>query len=73
MGDFHRRTTLADLIAEKTMFKFEELIRGAPKIACPDCGNVAIRQGTQDLCDVYLCPNNHVTRIKLGSPRNVLD
>jgi hypothetical protein len=40
-------------------------------IACPTCTKPtkATRVGAQDYCDVYVCKNEHITRIKVGAPR----
>lgn len=51
----------------------ENLKRGAPRIKCPDCDKVAERVGAQDACDVYVCPNDHLTRVKVGTRKYELD
>lgn len=51
----------------------KELKRGAPRIKCPDCSLVGIRTGAQDNCDVYVCPNGHLTRVKVGTRKYELD
>lgn len=50
-----------------------ELIRGEQYIVCPICSDRAERVGAQDDCDVYVCEQKHLTRIKIGSSRKVLD
>ena len=49
------------------MNKEKELKRGTPIIKCPQCDLVAGRVGAQDYCDVYVCDNKHVTRVKVGT------
>lgn len=46
-------------------------IRGAPRIVCPRCTKptVAERAGAQDGCDIYVCKNEHITKVKLSAPR----
>lgn len=48
-----------------------EPIRGAEHIVCPTCKKKATRVGAQDYCDVYVCEDKHLTRIKIGSKREV--
>lgn len=55
----------------KTIPESHQLIKGAECIVCPRCGDKSTRQGAQDYCDVYLCNNKHLTRIKIGQPRKV--
>lgn len=38
-------------------------------IVCPDCKKRAERVGAQDGCDVYVCAEKHVTRVRLNWPR----
>jgi hypothetical protein len=41
-----------------------------PGTAAPDpCNLPSVRVGTQDECDVYVCPRQHITRIRVGAPR----
>jgi len=47
--------------------------KGPPKIKCPECSQVANRVGAQDACDVYVCPDNHLTRVKVGTRKYELD
>lgn len=46
----------------------DKLKRGSgilPKCGEKDCNNIALRVGAQDDCDVYKCPNGHITRVKI--------
>lgn len=43
------------------------------EIYCPTCNGKATRVGAQDYCDVYVCAEKHLTRIKVGAPRKVWD
>lgn len=40
-----------------------------PAIVCPTCSKKAERVGAQDGCDVYLCIEKHVTRVRLNAER----
>jgi len=40
------------------------------EIKCPTCQKKATRVGAQDACDVYVCEEQHITRIKVDAPRN---
>jgi len=42
-------------------------------IECPKCSNPSIRAGAQDYCDVYVCRDGHLTRIKVGATRKEWD
>lgn len=33
------------------------------------CGKKAVRAGAQDGCDIYVCEDRHITRIRLDEPR----
>lgn len=46
-----------------------EPIRGAEFIVCSTCSERATRVGAQDSCDVYVCEQQHITRVKVGAPR----
>lgn len=43
------------------------LKRGSERIVCPTCSEKSLRVGAQDECDVYLCEQGHVTRVKVGA------
>lgn len=47
------------------------LTRGAEYIECPQCSKPtpSQRMGAQDYCDVYICKDGHLTRIKIGATR----
>jgi hypothetical protein len=41
-----------------------------PGTVAPDpCDMPSTRVGTQDECDVYVCPRQHITRIRVGDKR----
>jgi hypothetical protein len=44
--------------------------KAAEYIVCPTCSKKATRAGAQDACDVYVCEEQHITRIRVGFPRN---
>lgn len=52
------------------MTEDDKLKRGPEVITCPTCKQPSVRQGAQDFCDVYVCENNHLTRIKVGANRD---
>lgn len=53
------------------MTSHSELIRSAEHIICPTCKEKSTRVGAQDYCDVYVCDNEHLTRIRVGAKRKI--
>lgn len=51
------------------------LTRGTETIECPNCSkpSPAKRVGAQDYCDIYVCNDEHLTRIKIGAARKEWD
>ena len=55
------------------MKSHSELIRPTEHIVCPTCKEKSTHVGTQDYCDVYVCKQQHLTRIKVGAKREVFN
>jgi hypothetical protein len=47
------------------------LIKAPEHIVCPVCAKMSTRVGAQDYCDVYVCEDKHLTRIKVGAKRKI--
>ena len=51
------------------MTSHSDLIIGTEFIVCPVCNKKSTRVGTQDYCDIYVCEEQHLTRIKINALR----
>lgn len=51
----------------------DKLKRGVEFIICPSCKMKSQRIGAEHGMDIYKCESNHLTRIKVGYPREQWD